>query len=168
MKQSTAAWIVAVAVLALPGALTAHHSLVRFDTTTAVWVKGAIVRFDRINPHARFLLDQTQEGGRTQRWVVDGPAPNSLARMGIGPDFLKAGDVIEVCGFPLKEESESQAALPQSSSTPNALSGRAFSGHLLVMPDGTRRFWSDYGVLEKCLNPGESRESLLREIVIGR
>jgi hypothetical protein len=29
------------------------------------------------------------------------------------------------------------------------------NGHLLVMPDGKRRFWSDYGLLDKCLNPGE-------------
>jgi hypothetical protein len=30
------------------------------------------------------------------------------------------------------------------------------------MPDGKRRFWSDYGQLHQCLNPGETRESLLR------
>lgn len=37
------------------------------------------------------------------------------------------------------------------------------SGHLLVMPNGQRRFWSDYGVLDKCLNPGEDKETLRRE-----
>ena len=147
----TAAWIVAIAALAWPGALTAHHSLVQFDTTTPVWVKGTIVRFDRVNPHVRFFLDQTREDGQTQRWVVDGPPSNNLGRMGIGPDFLKAGDVIEVCGFVLKEE-----GTPVSS-------GRALSGHLLVMAHGKRRYWSDYGVLEKCLNPGENKEALRRE-----
>jgi hypothetical protein len=151
MKQQTAAWIVAVAVLALPGALAAHHSLARFDTTMPLWVKGTVVRFDRINPHVRFHLDQTREDGQMQRWVVDGPATNSLDRMGIGPDFLKAGDVVEVCGFALKEENTDPS------------SDRALSGHLLVMPNGKRRFWSDYGVLEKCLNPGETAENLRRE-----
>jgi hypothetical protein len=140
MKQVTAAWIVAVAVLAWPGALTAHHSLVQFDTTTPLWVKGTVVRFDLVNPHARFFLDQTREDGRTQRWVVDGPASNNLGRMGIGPDFLNAGDVIEVCGFVLKDE------------VANPLSGRALSGHLLVMPNGKRRFWSDYGVLSRSVS----------------
>lgn len=163
MKQVTAAWMVAVAVLAWPGALTAHHSLVQFDTTTPVWVKGTIVRFDRISPHVRFFLDQTSEDGQTQRWAVDGPASNNLERMGIGPDFLKAGDVIEVCGFVLKEEVASQRALPPATSKPNVLSGRPLSGHLLVMPNGKRRYWSDYGVLEKCLNPGENKETLRRE-----
>ena len=163
MKQMTTAWIVAVAVLAGAGVLTAHHSLVQFDTTTPLWVKGTVVRFDLVNPHVRFFLDQAREDGQTQRWVVDGPPSNNLARMGIGPDFLKAGEVIEVCGFALKEEVASQRTLPQDSSKPNALSGRTLSGHLLVMPNGKRRIWSDYGVLEKCLNPGENGETLRRE-----
>ena len=163
MKQLTAASIVTVAVLASTWELTAHHSLARFDTTTPLWVKGTIVRFDRITPHVRFVLDQALEDGHTQRWVVDGPALNGLARMGLGPEFLKPGDVIEVCGFALREGVESQRRNDQAGSSPNVPSGRALSGHLLVMPDGQRRFWSDYGVLEKCLEPGESRETLRRE-----
>ena len=154
MKQMTTACMVAVAVLAGAGVLTAHHSLVQFDTTTPLWVKGTVVRFDLVNPHVRFFLDQRREDGQMQRWVVDGPPSNNLARMGIGPDFLKAGDVVEICGFVLKEE---------FASNPNALSGRVLSGHLLVMPGGNRRYWSDYGVLHKCLNPGEDTETLRRE-----
>ena len=163
MKQLTAAWIVSVAVLGWPGAPIAHHSLAQFDTTKPLWVKGTVVRFDRVNPHVRFFLDQTGEDGQTQRWTVDGPASNNVARMGIGEDFLKAGDVIEVCGFVLKQEAVSQRPLPPAGSKPDVWSGRPFSGHLLVMPNGKRRYWSDYGVLDKCLNPGESTEALRRE-----
>ena len=163
MKQMTTAWMVAVAVLAGAGVLTAHHSLVQFDTTTPLWVKGTVVRFDLVNPHVRFFVDQAREDGQTQRWAVDGPPSNNLTRMGIGPDFLKAGDVIEVCGFVLREEVEARRTLPQASSNPTVLSGRTLSGHLLVMPNGKRRDRSDYGVLDKCLNPGESRETLRRE-----
>jgi Family of unknown function (DUF6152) len=163
MKHMTTARLVAVAVLAAAGVLTAHHSLVQFDTTTPLRVKGTVVRFDLVNPHVRFFLDQAREDGQMQRWAVDGPPSNNLARMGIGPDFLKAGDVVEVCGFALKEGVASQRSHPQASSKPNVLSGRTLSGHLLVMPDGKRQYWSDYGVLEKCLNPGEDRETLRRE-----
>ena len=160
MKKLTMAWMVAVGALALPGALTAHHSLVQFDTAgPPLWVKGTVVRFDLVNPHVRIYLDQTAEGGKTQRWVVDGPPSNNLSRMGVGAEFLKAGDVVEVCGFALREEVASQRVnIPN----PNAL-GRILSGHLLVMPNGKRRFWSDYGVLHKCLNPGETSEDLRRE-----
>lgn len=153
MKLMLAAWT-AIAVLAWTGTLAAHHSLARFNTTTPLWVKGMVVRFDRVNPHSRILLDQTKEDGHLQRWAVDGPAPNALARMGIGEDFLKAGDVIEFCGFVTKEDGGSWI--------------RPISGHLLVMPDGKRRFWSDYGVLEKCLNPGENKETLREEAFLGR
>ena len=123
---------------------------------------GTVVGFDRISPHARIRLEQ-KDGGQTQRWSIDGPAPNALSRMGIGEDFLKVGDVVEVCGFPLKAECDAQAAAAPVSAT----LGRAFSGHLLVMPNGKRRFWSDYGVLEKCLLPGESVQQL-RDEAIGR
>jgi hypothetical protein len=159
MKRVTAAWTLAIAVLAWPLVVAAHHSLVQFDTSTPLWVKGTVVRFDRVNPHSRIFLDQTKEDGQTQRWAVDGPAPNALARMGLGEDFLKAGDVLEVCGFALKEDGVFQPALPKPGLAPT-MSGRPLSGHLLVMPSGKRRVWSDYGVLEKCLLPGENKETL--------
>ena len=150
MKRFMTMWVAAVSVLAWPGASTAHHSLVRFDTATPVWVKGRVARFDLVNPHVRFYLDETKENGQTQQWIVEGPPSNNIARMRIGPDFLKTGDVIEVCGFTLKEE-------------PNVSSGRVLSGHLLVMPAGKRQYWSDYGVLYKCLNPGEDAETFRRD-----
>ena len=165
MKHVMAAWAAAIVGLAWPGALAAHHSLARFDTTTPVWVKGTVIRFDRIAPHARIHVEQ-KDGAQTQRWSIDGPAPNSFGRMGIGEDFLKVGDVVEVCGFPLRAEFEAQSA-DAVGANPNLSLGRAFSGHLLVMPNGKRRFWSDYGVLEKCLLPGESVQQL-RDEAIGR
>ena len=167
MKKMKATWTAAIAVLASAGSLAAHHSLARFDTTTAVHVKGTVVSFLRVNPHSIIFLDQTREDGQIQRWAVDGPAPNQLDRMRVEKDILKAGDVIEVCGFVTKEGVPSQRAPQKSASvgldpaTPN-MTGQVLNGHLLVMPDGTRRFWSDYGHLEKCLNPGETRDSLIR------
>ena len=88
-----------------------------------------------------------------------------LARMGVDTDFLKAGDAIEVCGFVMKAGVPSQRALPKPASvSPNSftanMTGPVINGHLLVMPDGTRRFWSDYGMLDQCLNPGEKRQDL--------
>ena len=159
MKKVMAAWAAAIIALSWPGALGAHHSIVRFDTTTPMWVKGTVIRFDRVAPHA-FIYVEQKNGAQTQRWAIDGPAPNHFARMGIGEGFLKAGDVVEVCGFPLKAEFEAQAAAAVSA---NPSLGRAFSGHLLVMPNGRRRFWSDYGVLQKCLLPGETVQQLRDE-----
>ena len=162
MKHVTAALIVALLVLASPGALTAHHSLVQFDTTAPLWIKGKVVRFDRVNPHSRIFLEQTKADGQTERWAVEGPNLLQLGRMGIAEDFLKAGDVIEVCGFVLKADGIFQSAPPNPASP--ALTGRPISGHLLVLTGDKRWFWSDYGVLEKCLRPGETKESLTRSV----
>ena len=166
MKTNRGTWTAAIAVLMLAsvGSLAAHHSLARFDTTTPVHVKGTVVRFERVNPHSVIFLDQTREDGEIQRWAVDGPGPTQLARMGIDADFLKAGDTIEVCGFVMKEGIPSQRTLPtlagvSPNSSPANMTGRVMNGHLLVMPDGKRRVWSDYGQLEKCLNPGEKNTS---------
>jgi hypothetical protein len=160
MKKVLSALMVTIGVGAWSGSLAAHHSLARFDTTTPVWVKGTVVRFERVNPHSRIFVD-AREHGTVQQWVVDGPGPNALARMGLGDDFLKAGDVIEVCGFGLKEDAASEDA-PKPTATPS-VPGRLLNGHLVKTPDGRRRFWSDYGQFEKCLNPGEKTETFRQE-----
>ena len=116
MKHVTATWIMSLAVLAAPGVLTAHHSLVQFDTTTPLWIKGKVVRFDRVNPHSRIFLEQTKGDGQTERWAIEGPNLLQLTRMGIAEDVLKAGDVIEACGFALKADGVFQSA--QSAPTP--------------------------------------------------
>src|SRR3954466_8600195 len=108
MKKGMGAFIVTIGGVAGSGSLAAHHSLARFDTTTPVWVTGTVVRFERVNPHSRIFVD-AREHGQVQHWVVDGPGPNVLARMGLGDDFLKAGDLIEACGFVLKEDSAAEA-----------------------------------------------------------
>lgn len=162
MKKVMLRWIVAIVLLAWPGFLSAHHSLAQFDTATPVWMKGTVVRFERVNPHSRIYLDQTKADGQIQRWAIEGPGPLQLARMGIGENFLKAGDALEVCGFVMKEDGVLQSPQSNPDSTP-VLSTRPISGHLLGMPDGKRRFWSDYGVFEKCLKPGEKTETFRRE-----
>jgi hypothetical protein len=67
MKKRMAGWTAAVVVLASAGSLVAHHSLSQFDTTKAVRVKGAIFRFERVNPHSILFVDQKGEDGQIQR-----------------------------------------------------------------------------------------------------
>jgi hypothetical protein len=160
MQKMLSRLSIATALLVWPGVLAAHHSLAQFDRETAVWVTGTVIRFDRVNPHSLIFVEQTGTGGHVEQWAVDGPAPNALARNGVTQEFLKAGDVITVCGSAMKPEFErARLALGPGSS----ISGRPLSGHLLVTPDGKRRVWSDYGALEKCLKPGEDKEQLRRD-----
>ena len=148
----TAGRIGAFAVLISAGSLVAHHSLGNFDTTTPVHVTGTLVRFERINPHSVLFIDQKIDGGKTERWAVDGPSVIQLDRLGISKETLKAGDVIEVCGYLLKEGYPSQRVIstePISASlkdsAPKSMTGRIMNGEMVVMPGGKKQSWSDYG-----------------------
>jgi hypothetical protein len=159
MKKILAAWTAAVAVLASAGSLAAHHSLSQFDTTTPVRVKGVIVLFERVNPHSILFIDQEIGNGKVRRWAVDGPSYVQLYRMGFDKTALKAGDVVEVCGYVPKEGVESQRTITTvpvnlglNGKSPQSMSGLRMNGELLVMPDGQQRSWSDYGQ-HKCFGP---------------
>jgi hypothetical protein len=159
MKKTITGWIAGVVVFTSAGSLVAHHSLSQFDTTTAITVKGTIVRFELVNPHSILFLDQRGADGKIQRWAVEGPGVTQLKGTGIDKAALKVGDVIEACGYVTREGVESQRtvstepiSLSLKSSTPKSMSGRLMDAELLVMPDGQKQKWSDYGQ-HKCLGP---------------
>jgi hypothetical protein len=139
----------AIALLASVGALASHHSIANYAADTTIRMKGTVVAFERVNPHSIIFLDEKKEDGRTQRWAVEGPAVSQLDRRNIQKDFLKVGDIIEICGLAMKEGPQSQRALP------SGLSGRAINGVIVVTPDGKMRSWSPYGFLDKCVPPDE-------------
>ena len=150
-KTSTIAGCVTVlGLLVAAGSLKAHHSILNHDPTP-VRVKGTVVQIHRINPHSFVFVDQIGTDGTRQRWAVEGPSSLQLSRKNVAPDFLRAGDVIEVCGYVLRERTMWQIA----SADPNAasLAGRLITAELLVMPDGRVESWGDYG-LHHCFPPG--------------
>ena len=150
MKKMTTG-VLAILVSVVPAGLLAHHSLANFDTTTAVRVKGTIVQIHYINPHSVIFVEEKGTDGTTRRWAAEGPSILQLNRTGFAKDALKAGDVIEVCGYVPRETTMWQIA----SSDPGAISlaGRLINAELLVMPDGHERNWGDYGA-HKCFAPG--------------
>ena len=151
MKKMMTGPLALLVALVPAGSLLAHHSIVNFDTTTAVRVKGTIVQIHQINPHSFIYLDQRGEDGATQRWAIEGPSIFQLNRRGVAKDVLKPGDVVEVCGYLPKERTVWQIA----STDPNApsVAGRLINAEMLIMPDGRGQSWGDYGV-HKCFAPG--------------
>jgi uncharacterized protein DUF6152 len=138
------------------GSSRAHHSLASFDVSAPLWIKGTVVRFDRVNPHSLIFMDEKTPDGKVRRWAVDGPSTVQLERKGLDQDFLKAGEVLEVCGFALKDGVASQRTLPKAdgaSPSGPSLTGLVINGTVLVTPDGKKRVWSDYGQLQKCISP---------------
>ena len=144
-------WLAVLVSLIPAGSLLAHHSIISFDTTTAVRVRGTVVQFHRINPHSFVVLDETGDAGVKRRWAVEGPSVLQLDRRGFARDALKPGDIVEVCGYLPKEPIVWQIASPDP--TAASLAGRLINAELMVMPDGREESWGDYGV-HKCFAAG--------------
>src|SRR5215471_12993564 len=102
-----ATYLAGAAALACAGQLRAHHSISAIEITTPVWVKGTVVQYEPINPHAMIELDVRGADGEMQRWRLQGPNPARLERYHLASDFLKVGDVIEACGFVPKPQGDS-------------------------------------------------------------
>jgi hypothetical protein len=152
MRTITALGTAALAMLACAGSLKAHHSISMIEIATAVWVRGTVVRYQPINPHAMIDLEETREDGRVQRWTIEGPFPGRLTRilnlngMVDRETFLNAGDVIDVCGFFPKASGSSQGPPSDAAPPPPFI-----HGHVLVMPDGRMQSWGPYGKLDNCI-----------------
>jgi hypothetical protein len=85
-------------------------------------------------------LEERMENGQVRRWIVEGPRLGRLAGLGVDEDYLKAGDIIEVCGFFLKED---------------VIRDSRIHGKVLVTPDGQKWQWGPYGRLESCVDRGD-------------
>src|SRR5215471_1899044 len=129
--------VAAAAALVCAGEGRAHHSITSIEIDAPVWVKGAVVEYQPISPHAMIELDVRGADGETQRWTVQGPILGRHERYHLAKDFLKAGDVIEACGFVPKP-------VPERSWPPP----RFIHSQLLLMPDGQMQLWGPYGKLK--------------------
>ena len=155
MHRTLTTWTLTVAVLTCGSSLRAHHSVSMFDLAAPVWVKGTVVRYEPINPHAMFSLEEKKADGQVQSWRVEGPSLARLARIGAGEQFLKAGDVVDVCGFLPKPEFVGPSSADVRRYSPDQ---KIVHGHVLVMPDGRMRSWGSYGKLDNCVRPGDQAQ----------
>jgi len=125
----------------------AHHSISMVDIGAPVWVKGTVSEFRFQHPHVMFTLEFTGANGQVEKMQVEGPNLARMGRMGAGADFLKAGDVIDACGFHLKA--------PYTK--PDFIHAQ-----VLVFADGHMRLYGPYGKLENCIRPGDSAEKWVK------
>jgi hypothetical protein len=146
--KKPAASAAAIAAFAFAGSLRAHHSISTIDISTPIWVKGTVVQYEVKNPHTLIELDETRQDGQVQRWTVEGPIIAGLTRYGLDAGFLKAGDVIEVCGFAPKSNVEKAWPPP-----------RFVHGRLLVLRNGRMQLWGPYGKLDNCVRPDDPTQA---------
>ena len=124
-------------------ALFAHHSISVVEIGKPVWVTGTVVEYVVRHPHVTFFMEVKGNDGKPMKMEVEGPNLARLGRIGADEHFMKAGDVISVCGFPIKE--------PWTK--PDFI-----HGEVLVMPGGRMWHWGPYGRLENCIRPDDATE----------
>ena len=91
----------AFVILALVSAvvpLSAHHSWpVSYDHL--VTAKGTLIQLTWSNPHPMMTLEVQTNDGRTEKWLVGGPAINRLEANGWSKTTVKPGEVITGIGY---------------------------------------------------------------------
>jgi len=83
--------------VAATASLSAHHSWpVNMDKL--VTVKGTVQKIEWTNPHPMFTV-QVRDAGKTETWLIGGPAINRMEANGWTKDTIKPGDVITGTGY---------------------------------------------------------------------
>jgi Family of unknown function (DUF6152) len=78
--------------------LSAHHSWpVSMDRL--VTVKGTVTEFAWANPHPMMTLEVQTNDGRTEKWMVGGPAIVRMTANGWTKTTVRPGDVITGIGY---------------------------------------------------------------------
>jgi hypothetical protein len=78
--------------------LAAHHSWpITYDRL--VTVKGKVIDFKWANPHPMMTLEVQANDGKTEKWLVGGPAIIRMEANGWTKTTVKPGDVITGIGY---------------------------------------------------------------------
>ena len=94
----------AVALLVFVTALAAHHSAAMFDANKLVILRGPVIAWTLMNPHAWISVEAKVDGkGKSARWDVEATSPRQLQGIGITADSLKNGDSVTVAIRPLRD-----------------------------------------------------------------
>jgi uncharacterized protein YcnI len=90
--------VVLAASLLISGPAFAHHSMSMYDRGHDTTFKATITQFDWANPHSQITFTTTDENGKIENWVAEGPGPNRLAKHGWSKESLKPGDQVTIVG----------------------------------------------------------------------
>lgn len=96
IKTSLGLLSVVLALVSVP--LSAHHSW-PVSRAQLVTVKGTVTEFMWGNPHPMITLEVRTNDGKTEKWVVGGPAVTRMEANGWTRTTVKPGDVITGTGY---------------------------------------------------------------------
>ncbi len=99
----------AAVLVAVPA--LAHHSFAMFNQRQIMTLEGTVTEFQWTNPHAFIEMNVAGTDTSSGHWQVELNSPNNLKRQGWKSASLKAGDVVTLVLFPLRDMSEHKGGL---------------------------------------------------------
>ena len=100
--------------LAVPGRVSAHHSIqAQFDINKTFSISGTVAKIEFINPHSYLTLNVKGADGKIQKWAFEMTGLAGLRRAGLSRadrGGLKAGDEVTVTALAARDGSNSGLA----------------------------------------------------------
>jgi hypothetical protein len=78
----------------------AHHSVLDFDSSRGLTVRGVVVEVVWKNPHAYIAIDVKDGPERGRRWVIESESAVVLERLGWTRASVRIGDRLLAVGAP--------------------------------------------------------------------
>lgn len=101
MSRNIGGWLLfavaAASAWAVPA--SAHHSFsAEFEPDKTAELKGQITQVWWNNPHIRYRIEVTGEGGAREQWELQASSITSMQQLGWSQDTIKVGDELSVAG----------------------------------------------------------------------
>ena len=96
--------LVAISSLVFTVAASAHHSPSNY-TNTYTDIQGVVKEVHLVVPHSWVYVEVKDATGDPQIWIMEAIGRPALQRIGVTPDYLKAGDTIKARCFPMRDGS---------------------------------------------------------------
>jgi hypothetical protein len=104
MRTKLAVLVAGMGVVLGAGPLWAHHAFsAEFDVTKPMTLKGTLVKWEMVNPHSWFHIDERKPDGTVVSWMIEGGSPNQLIRLGVTKNTLAIGTELLIEGYLAKD-----------------------------------------------------------------
>jgi hypothetical protein len=106
MKRFALSFVGALLSIGAATGASAHHSAAQFDFQHTITLTGIVKEATFSNPHARIVLEVTDDERGTRDVEFEGRSRNNLYRQGFRPDMMKVGDKITIRIWPMRDASD--------------------------------------------------------------